>query len=93
MEAGDHVPANPLLDVFGKVPGVVFWQYPPNDVKIGAVGGLIVMFIVVDVAHCPAAGVNVYVCVPTNAVEIVGGDQLPVNPLLEVIGRLAGKTF
>ena len=59
MEAGDHVPENPLREVFGKVPGVAFWQYPPNAVNVGAVGGLIVILIVVVAAHCPAVGVKV----------------------------------
>ena len=38
------------------------------------------------VAHCPAAGVNVYVVVfvLSNA-----GDQVPVIPLLEVVGNAA----
>ena len=28
--------------------------------------------------HCPAVGVKVYTWVPTLAVEIVDGDQVPV---------------
>ena len=87
------MPANPLLDVFGKVLGVAFWQYPPNDAKIGAVGGLIVILIVVVVAHSPAAGVKVYICVPTTEVEMMAGDQVPVNPFTEVDGKLFGLAF
>ena len=34
-------------------------------------------------AHCPVAGVNVYVVV---AVLSSAGDQVPVMPLLEVVG-------
>ena len=38
------------------------------------------------VAHCPAFGVNVY-----NVVAILfsAGDQLPIIPLLEVVGNAA----
>ena len=35
------------------------------------------------VAHCPVVGVNVYVVV---AVLFTAGDQVPVKPLLEVVG-------
>ena len=50
--------------------------------------GRIVTFNVVTVAHCPAKGVNVYVEVPAVAVFIVAGDQVPVIPLFEVVGKV-----
>ncbi len=42
--------------------------------------------IVVDTlcAHCPAFGVNVYVVV---AWLLIAGDQVPVMPLFDVVGR------
>ena len=39
---------------------------------------------VVVVAHCPVFGVNVYVVV---AVLLGAGDQVPVMPLFEVVGK------
>jgi hypothetical protein len=47
--------------------------------------GLTVMVNVVVVAHWPAVGVNVYVVV---AVLSKVGVQVPVMPLLEVVGRI-----
>ena len=45
------------------------------------------MTVIVNVAveaHCPAVGVNVYTVV---AVLFKAGDQVPVIPLLEVVGK------
>lgn len=39
-----------------------------------------------DVAHCPAVGVNVYVVV---AVLFSAGDHIPVMELVEVVGNAA----
>jgi hypothetical protein len=49
--------------------------------------------IVTATAHCPAVGVNVYVVVPAVAVLIVAGLQVPVIPLLEVVGRAGAVAF
>jgi hypothetical protein len=46
---------------------------------------VIVIVNVVDTAHCPKSGVNVYVVV---AVLLNTGDQLPVIPFTEVVGKL-----
>ena len=48
--------------------------------------GLTVMVIVCEIAHCPVDGVNVYVVV---IVLFNSGDQVPVIPLVEVVGRIA----
>ena len=50
---------------------------------------LAVMFIeiVFDVAHCPLLGVNVYVVVPIDELEIVGGFHVPIMLLFDVVGR------
>ena len=45
--------------------------------------------IVAVVAHNPAVGVNVYVVV---AVLFIAGDQVPVTPLLEVVGKSANTS-
>jgi predicted peroxiredoxin len=94
---GDHVPVigGVLLELVGKVPGVAFWQYGPNCVNVGVTGAVIVMVIVVVVAHWPAVGVKVYVCIPTVDVLIVDGDQVPVigGELLELVGKVPGVAF
>jgi hypothetical protein len=48
---------------------------------------------VVVEAPCPAFGVNVYVVVPTVAVLIVVGVQVPVILLFEVAGNTGGVLF
>ena len=55
-------------------------------VKVGVTFGFTVMVIVAVVAHCPADGVNVYVVV---ALLFKVGAQVPVIPLLEVVGKAA----
>jgi len=40
---------------------------------------------VVVFAHCPAAGVNVYVVV---VVLFIAGDQTPIIPLIEFVGSV-----
>jgi hypothetical protein len=94
---GDHVPmiGGELVELVGKVPGVSFWQYGPNCVNVGVTGAVMVMIMVVVVAHCPAAGVKVYVCIPTVDVLIVDGDHVPVigGVLLELVGKVPGVAF
>ena len=52
-----------------------------------AVGiAVITTFVVAVVAQSPVVGVNVYVVV---AVLFTAGDQVPVMPLLEVVGNAA----
>jgi len=57
--AGFHVPPMPLLDIAGSVGAAAFWQSGPIAVNVGVTCGLMVIFIVAVVAHCPADGVNV----------------------------------
>jgi hypothetical protein len=45
------------------------------------------------VPHCPASGVNVYTDVPTVAVLIVTGFQVPVMPLVDVNRNAGGVEF
>ena len=51
------------------------------------------MLIVAVVPHCPVAGVKVYVVVPTVAVLIVAGLQVPVMLLLELVGSAGAVLF
>ena len=44
-------------------------------------------------AHWPEAGVNIYVWVPTTAVFIVAGLQVPVMPFVDVAGRTGALVF
>ena len=52
--------------------------------NVGVTCGLTVIVKVVDVAHCPAVGVNVYVVV---AWLYKAGDQVPVMLFSDVVGR------
>ena len=45
------------------------------------------------IAHCPAAGVNVYVVGPAVAMLMVGGLHVPVMPLLDVAGNAGAVEF
>ena len=81
--AGDQVPDIPFVEVVGKT------KASPLHIAIAlnigtVVGWLTVITKVVTAAHCPASGVNVYVVV---VVLSNAGDQLPVNPLFEVVGK------
>jgi len=57
--AGLHVPVMPLFDVFGSDGAALFWQSGPICANVGVICVEITISIVVMVAHCPAAGVNV----------------------------------
>lgn len=61
--------------------------------KVGVSAPLITILIVAVVPHCPAAGVNVYVVVPTVAVFIVEGFHVPMILLLEVAGNAGAVEF
>jgi hypothetical protein len=82
--AGNHVPVMPLFEVVGKLI-VLPAQIAATCVNAGVVLLFTAIVIVVVVAHCPIVGVNVYVVV---AVLLISGDQVPVMPLFEVVGKL-----
>jgi len=73
----------PLLDVVGKEDKAAPEQIGATAVNVGVMFGLTVIVSVAVVAHCPAVGVNVYVVV---VVLSKAGAQLPVMPLVEVVG-------
>jgi hypothetical protein len=82
--AGDHVPVILFVDVVGKL------KVPPEQIgatwlKEGVTVGFTVTLIVVDEAHCPVFGVNVYVVV---VVLLMVGDQVPDIPLIEEDGKV-----
>jgi hypothetical protein len=82
--AGDHAPAKFSIEFEGSEND---WpeQIGPTWVKVGTAGGPTTTVIVAVDAHCPAAGVNVYVVV---AVLFIAGDQLPEIALFEEEGRV-----
>ena len=84
LRAGDQVPVIPLLEVVGNGANVSPMHMGATAVNVGTVvAGFSVIISVAVVAHCPEFGVKVYVVVA----ELLGaGDQVPVIPLLEVIG-------
>ena len=97
MVEGDQVPVMGVEfdELTGKFTGEAFRQYGPMGENVGVIPGLIVIFIVCGVAHCPGAGVKVYVLVPVLFVLMVAGNQVPVMgvELVELAGRLAGVSF
>ena len=74
----------PLVDVVGNGASTAPEQIGATAVNVGVMFGLTVMVIVVVVAQRPAVGVNVYVVV---AALFIAGAQVPVKPLLEVVGN------
>ena len=84
FSAGAHVPVIPLFEVVGKADNASPEQIAATGVNVGVMFALTVMVSVVVVAHCPAVGVKVYVVV---AVLFSAGAQVPVMPLLDVVGR------
>ena len=83
-KAGDQVPVIPLFDVVGNADKVVPKQIELTGVNEGTVFGSTVIVMVAVVAHNPEVGVKVYVVV---AVLSIAGDQVPVIPLVEVVGN------
>jgi len=74
----------PLFDVVGRAEMDVPLQYEFTTVNEGVVSGVIVIVVDTLCAHCPAFGVNVYVVVVWL---LIAGDQVPVMPLIEVVGK------
>jgi hypothetical protein len=84
FNAGDQVPVMPLLEVVGNAERLAPEQIGATAVNVGVTVGLTVIVTVAVVAHCPASGVKVYVVV---VVLSNAGDQVPVIPLLDVVGN------
>lgn len=84
FKAGLHVPVILLSDVVGNGAKTAPEQIGPIALKAGLIPPLTVIVRLVVVAHCPAAGVNVYVVV---AVLFKAGLQVPVMLLSDVVGK------
>ena len=91
--AGVHVPLIPFKEVAGNAGGVEFWHKGPITLKVGPICDVTTTFIVADVPHCPVAGVNVWVVVPTAEVLIVAGLQVPATPFVDVPGSVGATLF
>ena len=72
------------MEVVGKADNDPPEQIGATAVNVAVTFGFTVMVKVAVVAHNPAVGVNVYVVV---AVLFKAGAQVPVIPLVEVVGK------
>ena len=76
----------PFVEVVGNGAKVAPVQIGFTTANVGVTFGLTVIVLVIVVAHCPAVGVKVYVVV---VVLFNAGDQVPVIPFAEVVGKAA----
>ena len=93
MVAGLQAPVIPLLDVVANTGAALFKQRGPIASKLDTTELAILTSIVTTVAHCPPAGVKVYVDVPKEVVLIAAGLHVPVTPLLDVVANTGGALF
>lgn len=88
--AGLHVPLIPLPDVLGSngtVPLPQITSEVPN-VNVGVMLGMTVTFMVAGKPHWPAVGVKIYD--PEAWLSITEGLQVPLMPLVDVVGKGCG---
>jgi hypothetical protein len=84
FKTGDQVPVMLFNEVVGKADKVAPEQIAATAAKVGVRFGFTVIVKVAVLAHWPAVGVKVYNVV---AVLFKAGDQIPVIPLVEVVGN------
>jgi hypothetical protein len=89
FNAGDQVPVIPLVEVVDKAAKVAPAQIAAIGVNVGFTFGFTVIVIVAVEEHCPLVGANVYKVV---AKLFNAGDQVPVIPLVEVVGKATKVT-
>jgi hypothetical protein len=82
--AGDQVPVIPLSEVVGSTGAADPLQMAATAAKVGVICAFTVTDSMLVFAHCPAAGVKVYV--PEVVLLTVAGNHVPVIPLREVVG-------
>jgi hypothetical protein len=82
--AGLQLPVMLFSDVVGKAVNVVPSHIAGTEANVGVTFGFTTMVSIAVVAHWPLDGVNVYVVV---AVLFNAGDQVPVMPFCEVVGK------
>ena len=88
-KAGDQVPVIPFKEVVGKTGGVAPTHKEAIVLKVGNVGAFTVRLNVVVLAQIPLVGVKVYTKLPATAV-LTAGLQVPVIPLIDVVGKTGG---
>lgn len=93
LTAGDQFPVTVLSDVVGRFGAGSPWQTFAMGVNVGVMLVVTVRLIVVVVAHWPAVGVKVDITVPVEEVFMDAGDQVPVIPSLDVVGRTGEAAF
>ena len=86
--AGFQVPVIPFVEVVGSEGATDPVQIGFTAANVGVMPELTTRFKVIVPAHCPAAGVNVYV--PDAVLLTVAGFQVPAMPLVEVAGNIGG---
>jgi hypothetical protein len=86
FNAGLHVPVIPLVDMPEREDKDAPAQIAGTGLNAGVMSGFTTIVRVAVVAHCPAAGVKVYVVV---AVLLSAGLHVPVMPLIDVVGNAA----
>ena len=84
--SGAQVPEIPFVEVVGRAAKGAPEQIEFTCVKVGVTFALTVIVIVALLASCPSFEVNVYKVV---AVLFNAGDQVPVIPFVEVVGKAA----
>lgn len=85
LSAGLHVPVMPLSEIICKAERISPLQIGATCVNVGVVDGFTMISMVCVLAHGPdASGVKVYVVV---VVFVIAGLQVPVMPLLDVVGK------
>ena len=83
---GNQLPETPFVDVVGNGDKTDPEHIGATALNIGTIGTLLTtMVIVVELAHKPVVGVNVYVVVE---VLFNAGDQVPVIPFVDVVGNV-----
>ena len=88
----DHVPVMPLFEVVGKVGAALFSHKGVTWVNTGEAAAFTTISNVVFAAHKPVVGVKVYVVVPGVDV-VIGADQVPVIPFVDVVERTGAVLF
>ena len=83
--AGDHDPVMPFTEVDGKADRKSPTQIGDTWLNCGITLGVTDTVIKAVVAHWPVLGLKVYVVVE---LVFIAGDQVPVMPSLDWIGRL-----
>ena len=86
FNAGDQVPLIAFIEVVGKAASGSPEQIAATGLNVGVVDAFTFIMSVVVVAHCPAVGVKVYVVV---ARLFNAGDQVPLIPFVDVVGKAA----